>query len=86
MFELAEKLGIEPDQITQSDMEKDFYDKAQEVYNDNNSSEEELKKWKDFLPKKTFKEVSFYDAEIGEPKFSVGDIMDGNGVYYLIIK
>ena len=48
-------------------------------------AERKLKKWKDYLPVKSYDEVKFYDAETGTPKFKVDDVMmDGKGFCYLI--
>ena len=87
MMELAEAKGVEFDEITQEDIEMDFYNKAQCVWANLESTEEELEDCKQFLPKMPYKEVAFYDAETGTPKFKVGDVMvDGDFTFYLIVE
>lgn len=85
MMELSEKLGKEFEEITEQEMQMDFYNKAQEVYWNDDSTDEELEKFKPFLPTKTYKEVKFYDVEIGKPKFKIGSILMDNGTFFLVI-
>ena len=85
MMELSEKLGKEFEEITEQEMQMDFYNKAQEVYWNDDSTDEELEKFKPFLPKKTYEEVKFYDAETGKPKFKIGSILMDNGTFFLVI-
>lgn len=85
MMELAERKGVEFEEITNQDIEMDFMYRAQAAFANPNTPQDELEKWKDYLPVKSYDEVKFYDAETGTPKFKVGDVMmDGNGVCYLI--
>ncbi len=85
MMELADQKGVEFEEITNEDIQMDFMIKAQKAFADLDTPEDELQKWKDYLPVKSYDEVKFYDAETGTPKFKVGDVMfDGNGVFYLI--
>ncbi len=85
MMELADRKGVEFEEITQEDMELEF-DKAQEVFMNLESSKEELEKYKPFLPTKPYSAVKFYDSETGTPKFKVGDILiDGDFTHFLIV-
>jgi hypothetical protein len=85
MMELAERKGVEFEEITNEDMQMDFMMKAQVAFANPDTPQDELKKWKDYLPVKSYNEVKFYDAETGTPKFKVGDVMmDGKGFCYLI--
>lgn len=84
MLDLAQKLDKDFDEVTNEDMERDF---ANKVWSNWDSTEEELESCKKFLDTKPYKDVAFYDAEEGTPKFKVGDVMcDGNGIHYLIVK
>lgn len=86
IMDLAERKGVEFDEITNEDMVMDFQDKAQKVWMNLDSPKEELEKYKPFLPTMPYKEVAFYDAETGTPKFKVGDVMvDGDFIFYLIV-
>ena len=85
MMELAERKGVDFEEITDKDMEQDFMSRAQAAFDNLDTPVDELEKWKDFLPIKSYDEVKFYDAETGTPKFKIGDVMmDGNGVCYLV--
>ena len=85
MMELADNLNKDFEEITQEDMERDFKLKAQQVWNDPNTSWKEKQDCKQYLPKKSYDEVKFYDAETGTPKFKPGNVMgDGNGICWLI--
>jgi hypothetical protein len=53
MFELAEKLGKDVNEITQSDMDKDFEEKAQIIWARKESTDEEKQACKGNLPKIT---------------------------------
>jgi hypothetical protein len=87
MMELADKKGVDFEDITDEDIEMDFYNKAQMFFANENSTKAELEAHKMFLPKKNIKEVSYYNAETGTPKFKVGDIMvDGDFTFYLIVE
>jgi len=87
MMELSERFNIEFEEVTQEHMERDFRDKAQAVWHDNDSSWEDRQKCKQYLDKIPYSDVKHYDAETGTPKFKVGDvIMDGNGIFHFIIK
>ena len=85
IMDVADAIGKDFDEVD----EQDFIDveiKAQSVFHDLKSTEVELQKFKNFLKRKTIKEVSFYDAETRTTKFKVGDVMeDGNGTCYLIV-
>jgi hypothetical protein len=84
MMELADRKGVEFDEITNEDMQMDFMMQAQSAFNNPDTPEDELQKWKEYLPVKSYDEVKFYDGETGTPKFKVGDVIfDGKG-YYLI--
>ena len=84
-MELAERKGVEFEEITNQDMEQDFMSRAQAAFNNSDTPLDELEKWKEYLPVKSYEEVKFYDGETGKPKFKVGDVMlDGNGICYLI--
>lgn len=52
MMELSDKLGKEFEDITDRDMELDFYNKAQETFWNDNSTQDELERAKPFLPSK----------------------------------
>jgi len=85
MMELAERKGVEFEEVTNEDIHMDFMMKAQAAFMNPDTPKDELDKWKDYLPVKSYDEVKFYDAETGTPKFKVGSVMmDGNGVCYLI--
>lgn len=85
MMELAERKGVEFEEITNQDMEQDFMSRAQVAFGNPDTPMDVLQKLEDYLPVKSYDEVKFYDAETGTPKFKVGDVMmDGNGVFYLI--
>jgi hypothetical protein len=84
MMELADRKGVEFEEITQADMDKDFMEKAQAAFLNPETPESELENWKDYLPVKNYDDVKFYDAETGNPKFKVGDVIDSNGVFYLV--
>lgn len=80
MMELADNLNKDFEEITQEDMERDLELKAQKVWNDPNTSWKEKQDCKQYLRKKSYSEVKFYDAETGTPKFKPGDVMgDGDG-------
>ena len=84
MMELSERLGKDFEEITDADMEMDFYNKAQQTYWNDESTQEDLKKNKPFLPTKSYSEVKFYDTETGKPKFKVGDVLISNGTFFLV--
>lgn len=76
-MQLAEERGVHLYDITNEDIQNDFLMKAQKAFSDINTSQEELERWKEFLPSKTLKDISY----LGK----VGDVfMDGNGIYYVI--
>ena len=86
MMDLAERKGVDFEEITEQDMELDFQEKAQKVFMNLESPQSELDKYKPFLPTKPYSEVKFYDGETGTPKFKVGDVMvDGDFTFYLIV-
>ena len=51
IFELAETLGKEFEEVTPEDMQMDFERKAVRIMEDPNSSKEDIEKYKQFLPK-----------------------------------
>lgn len=54
MIQLSEQLGKDFEEIDNTDMELDFYNKAQKVYWNDNSTQSELEQFKPFLPTKTY--------------------------------
>jgi hypothetical protein len=87
MMELSERFNIDFEEVTQEHMEQDFRNKAQAVWHDNDSSLEERQKCKQYLDKITYSKIKHYDAETGNPKFQVGDVMmDSDGIFHLIIQ
>lgn len=86
MMELSDKLGKEFEDITDRDMELDFYNKAQETFWNDNSTQDELERAKPFLPTKSYDQVKFYDDETGRPKFKIGSILMDNGTFFLVVR
>lgn len=84
MMELADAKGVDFEQITQADMERDFMEKAQLAFSSDETPESELEKWKEYLPVKSYNEIKFYDSETGNSKFKVGSVLIDNGVFYLV--
>jgi len=85
MMELADETGLDFESITNHEIEMDFMRKAQKAFHDSDTPEDELQKWKDYIPVKSDDDVKFYDAETGTPKFKKGDVLfDGDGTFYLI--
>jgi hypothetical protein len=84
MMELADCKGVEFEEITNKDMEQDFMSRAQLAFANPETPVDELENWKDFLPVKSYNEVKFYDAETGTSKFKRGDVLESNGICYLI--
>jgi ABC-type dipeptide/oligopeptide/nickel transport system ATPase subunit len=91
MMELSERFNIEFEEVTQEHMERDFRDKAQAVWHDDDSSLEERQNCKQYLDKITYSKIKHYHADTtrhwGNPKFQVGDVMmDSYGIFHLIIQ
>jgi len=57
MFDLADKLGKDVNEVTQQDMDDDFAEKAQAIWDNKDSTEEEKQACKGSLPKITVAEV-----------------------------
>ena len=97
IMELADKKGVEFDEITNEDIEMDInkgdnFDHdallkfITEGFKNNTLNPDDIEKYKKFLPTKSYSEISYYDAETGTPKFKVGDVMvDGSFTFYLIV-
>ena len=84
---LAETLGKDFEDITQEDIDVDFSKKAQDVWNNPNSTMQERVDTKDFLPKKKINDVVKYDEQSGYENFANGDVMtDTTGKHFLIIE
>lgn len=84
IMELAEAKGVDFEEITNKDIEMDLMEKAQAVFMNFDSTQDELNQWKEYLPVKPYADVKFYDAEVGKPKFKIGDVIMSNGACYLI--
>lgn len=80
--ELANKLGKDFEDITESDIQFDFMKGAQGVFSDKKSTPQEREKFKEFLPKIPISLVSDY--------YGVGDIfvqentLSGEKSFYLV--
>ena len=82
MFDLAEKLGREDvNSITSEDMERDFQDKAQEVWRNPKSTDKEKSECKQFLPKIS---MNLIGNNLVNASIVNGILYDKDGFYYLI--
>lgn len=56
MMELSDSKGVEFEEITNHDMQMDFMVKAQNAFDNPDTPTDELEKWKDYLPAKSYDE------------------------------
>lgn len=77
MMELADKLGKDFEDVTNEDIQMEFYNQAQEVFSNGASSLDEIERMKEFLPTKSINDVK--SGKIGEV------MMDNSGTFYLIV-
>jgi hypothetical protein len=83
MFELAEKLGKDVNEITDFDMYKDFEEKAQIIWSNKESTHEEKQRCKGSLPKITVIDamaqlkppISQYFTGSDKEEFVEGDVI-----------